>query len=105
MLSSNSHEPWLRALIATAYSFGFRVNELLPLRVRQVNLSARTITLDPGTTKNRRAREVGLTEEVYKLIYAGVFGKTGENFVFTRDDGAPIKDFRWPWWASMCALA
>ncbi len=97
-LCRNCREPWLRALLATAYSFGFRVNELLRLRVRQVNLLARTITLDPGTTKNRKAREIKMTDEVYKLICACVLGKVSEDFVFTRENGQPICDFRWSWW-------
>ena len=104
LLCRNCREPWLRALISTAYSFGFRVNELLHLRVRQVNLLARTITLDPGTTKNRKAREIKMTEEVYKLIYVSVFGKTADDFVFTHANGTSIRDFRWSWWR-LCVCA
>ncbi len=96
-------EPWLRSLIAAAYSFGFRVNELLSLRIRQVDLLARTIRLEPGTTKNGKAREIKMTGEVYKLFCACVFGKNGEDFVFTRR-GNPIRDFRWTWWR-LCVRA
>ncbi len=34
---------WLRALLAVAYTFGFRKGELLGLRVSQIDLKARTI--------------------------------------------------------------
>ena len=41
---------WLRALVETAYTFGFRLGELRSMRCRQVNLFANTIWLD--TSKN-----------------------------------------------------
>jgi integrase len=96
-------EPWLRSLIAAAYSFGFRVNELLSLRIRQIDLLARTIRLEPGATKNGKAREIKMTDEVYRLFCACVFGKSAEDFVFTRH-GNSIHDFRWTWWR-LCVRA
>jgi integrase len=50
---------WLRALITTAWTFAFRKGELLSLRVGQVNLAARSIRLNPGTTKNGKGRLLG----------------------------------------------
>jgi integrase len=97
-LCRNCREPWLRALIAADYSFGFRAGELKGLRVRQVDLLARTITLDPGTTKNGKAREIKMTDEVYMLLCVCVLGKQPEDHVFTRENGKPIRDFRWAWW-------
>ena len=97
-------ELWLRALLAVAYTFGFRKGELLGLRVRQVDLLNRIITLDPGTTKNNQARTVKMTEEVYQLVKECVRGKHGEDYVFTRGNGDRVKDFRGAW-ARICKQA
>jgi integrase len=44
-LQANCPYPWLRALMAIAYNFGFRKPQLLGLRVDQIDLEARTISL------------------------------------------------------------
>jgi site-specific recombinase XerD len=49
-LRLHAHELWLRGLLATYYTFGFRRTELLNLRVRQVNLTHNTIDLRAGAT-------------------------------------------------------
>ena len=54
VLAANAKELWRRALIACAYSFGFRKGELLNLHVRQVDLLDRWIELEEGTTKTAR---------------------------------------------------
>jgi integrase len=55
VLAKNAKDLWLRALIACAYSFGFRKGELLSsLRVRQVDLIGRLIEL--GKARRRTAR-------------------------------------------------
>ena len=90
-------DTWLRAFLAVAYSFGFRRTELLKLTVRQVNLLERTITLDPGTTKNDDGRIVRMTEEVYLLMCECVKGKNADAFVFCWKDGREILDFRGMW--------
>jgi integrase len=48
---------WLRAIFEVGYTYGWRHEELLSLRVRQVNLSTGTIRLELGTTKNDQGRE------------------------------------------------
>jgi integrase len=87
---------WLRALFEVAYTFGWRVSELLSLQVRQVDLSAGTIRLDAGTTKNGEARFATMTSTVRALMAALVSGKDPEERVFTRE-GTPIADFRGVW--------
>jgi integrase len=68
-LAKHAEELWLRAILATAYAFGFRKSELLlSMRVRQIDLENRTIRLYPGTTKNNEARIVKMTAEVYGLL-------------------------------------
>lgn len=90
---------WLRTMLALAYSFGFRKEELLSLKVRQVDLLNRTLSLDPGTTKNDEGRMVKLTQETYQLLLATcVRGKRPEDYVLTRADGQPILDFRRAWY-------
>jgi len=47
--------PDLQAAVAIAYRFGWRVQEILGLERRQLDLEAGTLRLDPGTTKNDEA--------------------------------------------------
>ena len=95
---------WLRAMLETAYSYGWRVSELLSLRVSQVDLVARTIRLDPGTTKNQEGREVTIESgALLQLLRHCVEGKRPEDYVFTRGD-KPIRDFRKSW-ENLCTAA
>lgn len=96
-LAKQSGELWMRALLATAYTFGFRKSELLNLRVSQVDLAARTIRLNAGETKSGEGRTVKMTQDVYVLLQACVSGKAATDYVFTRSDGSPILDFRGAW--------
>jgi integrase len=88
---------WLRAMFEVGYTYGWRHEELLALRVCQVNLSAGTIRLEPGTTKNDQGREVSMTLPVRALLTQCVNGKTSDDYVFTREDGRPVRDFRGTW--------
>jgi integrase len=88
---------WLRAMFETGYTYGWRHEELLALRVRQVNLMAGTIRLEPGTTKNDEGREVTMTLPVRALLTQCVHGKSPDDHVFTREDGTPVRDFRGAW--------
>ena len=85
-LKANCKAPWLRALIAAGYSFGFRKGELLNLRVRQIDLLDRWIDLETGTTKNGEARKVRMTTEVFELMRGCVRSKGPDDYVFTRDE-------------------
>ncbi len=95
---------WLRALLAVAYNFGWRRGELVNLRVRQIDLASRTIRLEAGETKKRQGRLVKMTEAVYPLLAACVVSKQPEDYVFIREDGSPIRDFR-KLWANVCEEA
>jgi integrase len=103
VLAANAQAPWLRALVACAYSFGFRKGELLNLRVRQVDLLGRWISLEEGTTKNGEARKVKMTSEVYDRLCACVRGKGPNDFVFTRANGDRVADPRDQWY-SLCVV-
>ena len=97
-------ELWMRGMIEMARTYGWRKRELLKLRVGQVDLKARTIRLDPGTTKNRAGREITMTANVAALLEQCVNGKAPEEHVFTRDNGQPVRDFRKAWY-KLCVLA
>jgi integrase len=95
---------WMRAMFETGYTYGWRHEELLALLVRQVSVSAGTIRLEPGTTKNDQGREVSMTLPVRALLTQCVNGKGPDDHVFTREDGKPVRDFRGAW-AKACDAA
>lgn len=84
-----------------AHTFGFRKGELPGLHGRQINLLEKTITLDPGTTKNEDAKLVATTEEVFQFLTEAERGKKPDDFVFTREGGTAIMDMRDAWY-EMC---
>ena len=79
-------------------TYGWRKGELLRMRVKEVDLLARTLRLEPGTTKNADGREVTMTNTICLLLSQCVAGKQPEDFVFTRENGIPVRDFRQTWW-------
>lgn len=95
---------WLRAMFETGYTYGWRHEGLLALQVRQVNLVSGTIRLEPGTTKNSEGREVSMTLPVRMLLTQCIHGKGTDDYVFTREDGTRVRDFRGAW-ASACKAA
>lgn len=95
---------WLRAILAVAYTYGWRKQELLGLQVSQVDLLNRTIRLNVGETKNDEGRTVAMTQEVYDLLVSCCLGKVPADYVFTRkvkkngeSVDKPIRDFRDDW--------
>ncbi len=63
----------LQAAVAIAHTFGWRTqSEVLILELRQVDLEAGTIRLDPGATKNDEGRVVYLTPELRGMLTAQV---------------------------------
>jgi integrase len=106
-LAEKAKEPWLRGLLALAYSYGFRRGDLLgewekgqwkrvPMRCSQVDLLNNTLSLYSGETKNGEPRIVFLTEECRLLVTELRKGKQPEDFLFTRN-GKPIRDLRGTW--------
>jgi integrase len=87
---------WLRGLFECGYTYGWRVSELLGLRVNQVNIAGGTIRLNPGETKNDDARTVKMSAGVKVLLMALIAGKQSGDFVFTRE-GKVVRDFRGAW--------
>jgi len=87
---------WLAGLFETAYAYSWREDELLELRVGQLDLLGKIIDL--GETKNGDQRMILMTEHVFQILVRCVAGKKPADHVFTRDDGGPVKDFRQAWW-------
>jgi integrase len=105
LLATHAREPWLKAVLAVAYTFGFRRGELLlHLKVKQVNLKRRTISLYAGMTKNDQSRVIKMTDEVHDLLSVCVADRGEDDHVFTRKNGDPVLDFRGAWWA-LCEAA
>ncbi len=64
-----SKRPGLQVAITLAYKFGWRMqSEVLRMELSQIDLSAGTLWLEPGTTKNREGRTVFFTPELYLLV-------------------------------------
>jgi integrase len=101
---ARSEELWLRVFLELGFTYGWRRGELLGLRVRQLNFAAGTVRLAVGTTKNREGREVAMTRNVAALLTLAVADKSPDDFVLTRSDGKPVRDFRRTWW-NLCARA
>ncbi len=63
----------LQVALSVAFNFGWRMqSEVLSLEKRQVDLTAGTLRLDPGTTKNEEGRLVYLTPELKAQFTAQV---------------------------------
>lgn len=97
-------ELWFRSMVEVGRTYGWRVSEIMNMRVSQLDLLQRTIRLEPGTTKNREGREVTMTEAVYALLRECAHGKVPDAFVFTRPNGKRVSSFR-KLWANACAFA
>ena len=97
-------ELWFRTIVECGRTYGWRISELLGMKVNQVDLMQRVIRLDPGTTKNSDGREVFMTDALYLLLGACVEGKSAEDAVFTRPNGIPVRTLR-DAWEKACTLA
>jgi integrase len=78
------------------YAYGWRLSEPLKnMRVRLLDFEHRTITIEHS--KNGEGRTVKMTQNVFELLKACCDGKGENDFVFTREGGNPVKDFRESW--------
>ena len=88
---------WLRTFLAIAYNYGWRLREILNLRVKQVDFLGNIIRLEVGTTKNKEGREVAIVPEVFQLLVECCKGKNPDDYVLTRENGRPVRDLRGAW--------
>lgn len=90
----------LAIVLTFGYYTGARVGEILGLRWRQVDLQSRTVTLEPGATKNEDPRTIPLSDELLeclkmqKAIRDASFPEC--EYVFFRR-GNPIRTFHRSW--------
>lgn len=98
-LVAAADEPWLKAFLECAWTWGWRKGELLGLRVRHLNFATRTVRLDVGSTKNGEGREVMMTTKVFELLKGMASGKKAQDAVFTRgkSNPKPVQDVRKAW--------
>ncbi len=107
----------MQVAVTIAYTYGWRMqSEVLPLRRTQVDLTAKTLRLDPGTTKNDEGREVYLTPDLERLIGQQIarvdaVAKARNEvipYLFPHLEGyrqgEPLRDFRKAW-KSACRKA
>ena len=88
---------WFKSLVEAGCTYGWRIGELLKLKVNQVNLESNVIRLHPGTTKNKDGREVTMTQMVHDLFALCVKGKSPQEYLFTWPNGDRVLDFRATW--------
>jgi integrase len=60
--------PDLQVAATIMYVYGWRLREVLTLERRQLDLTAGTLSLDPGATKNGEGRVVALTADLVVLL-------------------------------------
>ncbi len=104
--------PELAALARAAYLTGWRKSELRSRQWHHVDFAAGWLRLDPEETKNREGRQFPLIPELRALLEAQrervreIEKRTRQvvPWVFCRDDGAPVGDFKKAW-ASACIAA
>ncbi len=97
----------LKPLVTFAYHTGWRRSEITNLAWEQVDLHTGTVRLEPGTTKNKKPREIFLTgelldvvqrqREIRDMLYPDC------PWVFFRG-GKQIKSFRRSWTAACRAV-
>jgi integrase len=95
-------QPWFYTIVALGREYCWRRNELLGMRVGQVDLIHREIRLRYHTTKSGEPRVVPLNATLTSLMSAAVQDKKKTDHVFTRPDGTPVLDFRDTWWKASC---
>jgi site-specific recombinase XerD len=95
-------ELWLRTLAELYHKLGWRKTEGLKLTVRQFDRNAGVLHL--RDSKNGNGREVPLTATLRSLLTQCALDKEQDDFLITRDDGEPIKDFR-KTWRNLCIVA
>ncbi len=77
-----------RRLVKAALFTGARYGELARLKVADVNVDTKMISISPES-KSGKKRFIPLSDEGLDFFRSTIAGKTGNEFVFTRGDGKP----------------
>lgn len=110
----NASPDYFKPVVTFAYFTGWRKREILTLKWNQVDLNARTVRLDPGTTKSKEGRLVILDGELLEALQeqwerrkvAEIPGQSPTllcPYVFHRN-GKPLIEIR-KVWAAACKEA
>jgi integrase len=98
--------PGVQLLFVVGYHVGCRRGELLRIRWSQVDLTAKRIRLEPGTTKNKQARTLPIYGEMVERLRIEKEIRDSKfptcQHVFHRN-GEPIRNFRKSWDAACTA--
>ena len=95
----------LQDLASFLYLSGWRVGEPRSLEWRDVDLEGHVIRLRPENSKNGQGRTLSLVGELAAIIERAEARRVLHSpFVFHRDNGRPVADFRRSW-ASACKRA
>ena len=84
------------------YTYGWRVDEVQGLRARQIDLIEGMVRLEDS--KNGEPREAAMTQSIRVLLTECIRGKQPDDYVFTRADNQPVRDFH-KTWANVCVAA
>jgi integrase len=97
---------WVQPVADFAYVTGWRRSEILGLQWRQVDFTAGNVRLEPGTTKNREARQFPFTIELRTIlegqkVKSDALAKHGKicPWVFNRN-GKHLGEFKHSWKAA-----
>ena len=84
-------------LVECGASIGWRKEELLGLKVKQLDFEHRILRLEPNTTKNDDGREAPMFGNMHPLLKACVETKGPDDAVFTWPNGKPVESIRDTW--------
>lgn len=84
--------PWLKALVACAYTYGWRKSEVLSLKAGQVDFVDNIVRLHDS--KSGDPRLIVMTKEVRELLLPLCKGKNPDEAIFT------VRDIRKAWFAA-----
>ena len=87
---------WMLAILEVGCTYGWRHASVLKMR-KQVDPNANVIRLEPGMTKNKKGLEITLPRRVRELLLQCIQGKQPDDYLFSRANGKPVKDFRGSW--------
>lgn len=71
-----------RAIFEVGFQFGWRSSEVKTMRVKQVDLAAKTLRLEPNTTKNDEGRVVVMPPILAALVQSCASGKQPDALLF-----------------------
>lgn len=78
--------PWQQLMVLLGIDAGLRKGEILKLRVSQVNLRARTLTLYEGETKTGRGRTVPLSNRLHSTLSAHCANLKPSQYLFVNSE-------------------